>query len=324
MDRRQFISAGALLMGWSAAPLPHALAQTPASRKFIVPGSAGTGADAIARYVARSLEKTVGTPVVVDNKPGAGGVIGTEAAAKALPDGNTILVTSANHYALPWIYEKLPYRTLEDFAPIAGFGSSTLLMVVAPDSPYSTVQDVIKAARGGRADLSYSSAGNGTLSHICGALLSSMAGINLRHVPYKSASQGLLDVSTGIVTVGFLGVAGAMPLVHGGKLKIIAVTGKNRSIHLPKIPTVAESGFEGYDIESPFMALAPKGTPASLIAEMEKGCLAATHEVSYPDFCKAQGFETKYRETTAELAASMPKELQKWRKLISLAQAKST
>lgn len=325
MDRRQFIGTGAFLAAWGGtSPLTSALAQAPAARKFIVPGSAGTGTDAIARHMARSLEKSLAAPIAVDNKPGAGGVIGTDAAAKTLPDGNTVLITSANHYALPWIYDKVPYRTLEDFVPIAGFGSSTLLMVVAPNSPYGTVQDVVKDARSGNADLSYSSAGNGTLSHICGALLNAMAGISLKHVAYKSASQGLLDVSTGVVTVGFLGVAGAMPLVNGGKLKVIAVTGKNRSVHLPHIPAVGESGFDGYDIASPFMALAPKGSPASLLARMEQGFIAATHEPAYQDFCKAQGFETQYRETAAELAATMPKEIAKWKNLIAMTQAKST
>lgn len=324
MDRRQFISTSAFLAGLGgAAPLTGAQAQAPAIRKFIVPGSAGTGTDAIARHMARSLEKSLAILIAVDNKPGAGGVIGTDAAAKALPDGNTVLITSANHYALPWIYDKVPYRTLEDFVPIAGFGSSTLLMVVAPNSPYRTVQDVVRDARGGNADLSYSSAGNGTLSHICGALLNAMAGIRLRHVAYKSASQGLLDVSTGVVTVGFLGVAGAMPLVSGGRLKVIAVTGKNRSIHLPHIPAIGEAGFDGYDIESPFMALAPKGVPSSMLAKMEQGFLAATREPAYQDFCKAQGFETQYRETTAQLAATMPQELLKWKNLIAMTQASS-
>lgn len=324
MDRRQFMRASALLTGLgAAAPITSVLAQSPTARKFVVPGSAGTGTDAMARYMARMLEKSLATPIAVDNKPGAGGVIGTDAAAKALPDGNTVLITSANHYALPWIYEKIPYKALEDFIPIAGFGSSTLLMVAASDSPYSTVQDVVKAARGGNTGLSYSSAGNGTLSHICGALFNSMAGTSLKHIAYKSASQGLLDVSTGVVTIGFLGVAGAMPLVNGGKLKIIAVTGKNRSIHLPHIPAIGEAGLTGYDIESPFLALAPKGTPASLLTKMGQGFIAATHEPAYQEFCKAQGLETQYRETAAELAATMPKELAKWQNLISMTQAKS-
>ncbi|MFT3721705.1 tripartite tricarboxylate transporter substrate binding protein [Pseudorhodoferax sp.] len=324
MNRRQFIGASTILTGLGSASIPYAHAQAPNARKFVVPGSAGTGGDTMARYMARSLEKSLEIPIVVDNKPGAGGIIGTDFVAKSLPDGNTFLVTTANHYALPWIYEKMPYKAQEDFVPVAGFGSSTLLMVVSPDSPYFTVQDIIKDARNGNTSLSYSSAGSGTLSHIAGALLNTMADLKMRHVPYKSASQGLLDVSTGVVTIGFLGVAGALPLVHGGKLKIIAVTGKNRSIHFPRIPAIREAGFDGYDIESPFFAWVPKGTPSSIIEKMEKGFIAATHEPSYQDFCKSQGFETEYRETAAQLAASAPKDFLKWKNLISIAEARST
>lgn len=324
MDRRQFIGASTLCMGLGGSRIAHAQTQAAsAAKKFIVPGSAGTGGDAVARFMARSLEKRLGTPIIVDNKPGAGGIIGTEAAAKALPDGNSFLLTTANHYVLPWVYDSVPYKAQEDFIPIAGFGSSAMVLVVGPNSPYATVQDLVKAARSGNADLSYSSAGNGTLSHICGALLNSMAGIDMRHVPYKAATQGLLDVSTGVVSVGFLGVVGALPLVTAGKLKILAVAGKNRSIHLPQIPTLQESGFEGYDIDSPFLALAPKGTPSRIIGIMEQGFMAATQEPAYADFFKSQGLETGYRENAEQLAVSMPKEFQKWKKLITTAQAKS-
>lgn len=323
MKRRQFICTGPVLASLGF----NALAQAPATsqaRKFIVPGSPGTGTDAIARYMSRAIEQRLQTSVVVDNKPGAGGIIGTDFAAKAPPDGNTILITSANHYALPWIYDNVPYKAAEDFLPIAGFGSSTLLMVVAPNSPYATARDIIKDSKGGNSNISYSSAGNGTLSHICGALLNTMAGIHLMHVPYKSASQGLIDVSAGIVSVGFLGVAGAMPLVQAGKLKAIAVTGKSRSAHFPKVPTLNESGLDGYDIDSPFMALAPKGTSGALIARLSQEFLAATHDPAYQTFCASQGLETTLRQTTAELAAAQPKEFQKWKELAAIALAKRT
>ncbi|MFT3814915.1 MAG: tripartite tricarboxylate transporter substrate binding protein [Acidovorax sp.] len=324
MDRRRFISASTLLVGLGGAGAARAQAPSSLAKKFIVPGSAGTGGDAVARFMARALEKQLGTPIIVDNKPGAGGIIGTDAAAKAAPDGSNFLLTTANHYVLPWVYDNVPYKAQEDFVPIAGFGSSAMVLVVSPSSPYATVQDLLKAARGGNADLSYSSAGNGTLSHICGALFNSTAGIHMRHVPYKAATQGLLDVSTGVVSVGFLGVVGALPLVSAGKLKILAVAGRNRSIHLPQVPTLQECGLKGYDIDSPFLALAPRGTPARVIETMEQGFMAASQDAAFADFCKSQGLENGYRENAAQLAVTMPREFQRWKKLIETAQAKST
>ncbi|HZV58265.1 MAG TPA: tripartite tricarboxylate transporter substrate-binding protein, partial [Sphingobium sp.] len=238
--RRTLLKAPLLLLAGAASASPRA-APAPSVIRFIVPGSVGTGADVTGRYMAREVETSRRTPVVVENKPGAGGVIGTDFVAKAPPDGSTILIISANHYVLPWIYKNLPFDAQNDFAPVASFGSSTLAVVVAPDSPYRSIQDVVAQAKRHGDALSYSSAGNGTLSHISGALLNAMAGTRIKHLPYKNASQGLIDVSSGAVTLGFLGMAGALPLIKSGRLKAIAVTSAARSVYLPEVPAVAES-----------------------------------------------------------------------------------
>jgi tripartite-type tricarboxylate transporter receptor subunit TctC len=316
--RRTLLKAPLLLL--AGAAIQSRANPAPSSIRFIVPGSVGTGADLMGRYMAREVESALKTPVVVENKSGAGGVIGTDFVAKAAPDGATILITSANHYVLPWIYKNLPFDPQNDFAPVASFGSSTLAVVVAPDSPYKSIEDVLAQAKAHEDTLSYSSAGSGTLSHISGALLNAMAGTRMQHLPYKNASQGLIDVSSGAVTLGFLGMAPAMPLIKAGRVKAIAVTSAVRSIYLPEAPAVAESGLAGFDISSPFIALAPRATPPAALRALSDGMAQGADSPAFKSFCAAQGLEPVVRNFAA-FSSSMPQEFERWGKLVQLAQA---
>jgi len=303
--------------------LGPAFAQSPTTMKLVVPSAVSTGTDTVARFLARALEKAFNTAVVVENYPGGGGVIGTTLASKAPPDGNTVLVFNSNFYLAPWVNDNVHYDPLKDFAPVASFCSSVQVLVTAPDSPYSSLKDVISAARKEGSDLSYASAGNGSVSHLAGALLNTMTGAKLRHIPYKSTSQGLTDVSAGTVTLGFLGVTGALALIKAGRLKVIATSGPRRSIYLPEVPTMAESGAPGYDITVPVLVFVPAGTPAPTIQRLAKAMTDAAASQAFKDFIVTQGLEPEIL-STAELAASNRQSAEKWKKLAELSRAKAT
>jgi tripartite-type tricarboxylate transporter receptor subunit TctC len=325
MNRRELLyrglqatgAAGVASVSWPAIAQPQPI-------KVIVPAAPGTGTDVISRFMTKAMEAGLGTSLVVDNKPGAGGVIGTELAVRAPADGSTILINSSNHFVLPWVYEKLSFDAKRDFEPIAAFGQSTLMMVVSANSPFNTVSDILAAARKPGAEMSYSSAGNGTLSHICGAQLASMGDVPLRHVPYKAGAQGLVDVSAGLVNIGFQGIAVALPLIAAGRLKPIAVTGLKRSSHSPEIPTVAESGLPKYDIDSIFLALAPRGTPSNVIEKYSKLIKSVCATAEFEKFCMAQGLEATAGYSAAELAAVMPAQFARWQMLAKTTQAKTS
>jgi len=195
--------------------------------------------------------------------------------------------------------------------------------VVATQSPYATLKDIIVAGKNDSSSLSFSSAGNGTISHMCGALLNFIAGTKLKHVAYKSSPQGLLDVASGVVTMGFLGVNGALPLIRAGRLKVVAVTGSRRSAYLPEVPTMIEAGAPSFDVTSPLFSLVPAGTPEPVIRRLAKGFTDAAASPEFKEFCVAQALETEIL-STSEFAAVMPRDAEKWKKLVALTQAKGT
>lgn len=315
--RRTVLKSLPLLLSGAASLSRASTSSAPIT--FVAPGSAGTASDQIARFMAREVGANMSRSIVVENKPGAGNVIGTEYVARSTPDGKTVLITSANHYATPWVHH-LNFDIEHAFTPIWGFGNSTLVVLVGPKSPYTNMKEVIAAAKANPNALSFMSAGSGTLSHICGELVNSMAHIDIRHVPYKSSSQGLLDVSSGVVSLSYQGIAGPLPLIKSGRLKAIAVTGATRSIYLPDVPTVAESALPGYDITAPLFALAPTGTPASALNPLSKAFEAAAASEAFKKFCATQGLEPTFQSRT-ELVQAMPDEFDRWHKLVKLAGA---
>lgn len=215
ISRRAILTLpAAVALPWSA----HATDYPVRPIKFIVPVGPGSGTDLLGRYIARELGQAWKVPTVVENKTGGGGVIGTDAVAKAPGDGYTLLMTYASHYSNPWVIDKMPYDTIKDISPLATLASSVLIAIVAPDSPFKSMGDVYEEARRRPGKLSYGSAGVGTTGHVCGALMNSMANINVNHVPYKQTSQVALDAAAGVVTLSFSGVPTALPLIKSGRL----------------------------------------------------------------------------------------------------------
>lgn len=217
--------------------------------RFVVPSSAGSGPDLIARIFAHRLSAVLGQQIVVDNRAGANSIIGTEIVARATPDGYTLLITSGSHTINPHVYRKLPYDTLRDLTPISEIvKSSGLVLVVHPTFPHRTVQQVIDAARAAPAKFSYASAGVGNLQHLAGEMFCLMANVRITHVPYKGGGPAINDVLANQIAMNFASSPAAVPFVKADRLRGVAFTGLKRSDQIPDVPTLDESGLKDYEI----------------------------------------------------------------------------
>lgn len=318
ISRRLFSTAAAgtvlPLMAWASI-----YPQQPV--RAVVINAPGTGTDTTARFIAGQMSRKWNTPVIVENKAGAGGTIGTDFVAKAPPDGSNVLFTTGAHYSFPALYDKLPFDSAGDFTPVATIAQSAIVLIVPHDSPFHTVQDLIAAAKTNPGSVSFATPGAGTSSHLAAALLSSMARISLQHVPYKSATQAVLDVASGQAALGFNGVTTALPMLRGGKVRAIAVTSLKRSQLLPDVPTLHESGVKGYDFVTPILALVRTGTPDQVVNAIGEAVTAAAATPEFKALCEAQGLDVAI-VGPAEMRIAMPKEFTKWKRLADLAGAK--
>ena len=258
---------------WLVALLPaSALAQDIAAYpekpvRVIVPFPPGGAADTFARLAGQKLGEAWNNKqqVLVENRPGAGGIIGTEATVKAAADGYTFLMVTIGHAVNPFMYSKLPYDTRADLVPIAVVANVPSLVVVAPTFPGKTLKDLLAVAKAKPNDIQYASSGNGTTSHVSAALMESMTGIEMLQVPYKGAAPALLDVIGGRVPMTIDIITSSIQQVKNGKLRALAITSAKRSPQLPEVPTVAEAGIPGYEFVAWYMLLAPAKTPPSIV-----------------------------------------------------------
>ena len=274
----------ALLLGLvSSCALPLAQAQSYPSRpiKVIVPFSPGGAVDGPMRVIAQELSKRLGQQVVVDNRPGAGSTIGTELAAKAPADGYTLLLASQTNAISATLYPKLSFDPIEDFTPISLIGREPGVLVVHPALPVWTFEEFVAYVKARPGQLDYASSGNGSGQHLFMAMLASMAGLKLVHVPYKGSGQATTDLLGGQILVSIPGTAGMVGHIKAGKLRPLAVTGNKRSPQLPDVPTVAESGLPGYEAYVWMGLLAPRGTPQAIVDRLhaELRQVLATDEV---------------------------------------------
>jgi len=237
--------------------------------KLIVPFPAGGGTDLIAREVANKVAVSNGWSIVIDNKPGSGGNLGVDAAAKSAPDGYTLVLGQTSNLAInPTLYPKLPYNPEKDLTPVVTVASAPLALVVAADSPYKTVADVVAAAKAKPGTLNYASSGSGTVAHLATELLQKTAGVKFTHVPYKGAAQGSTDLIGGQIQMYMSSVPTLIGYVKNGKMRILALTSATRTADLPAVPTVAESGFKGFEAVTWFGIAGPAGLPKDVVAKL--------------------------------------------------------
>jgi tripartite-type tricarboxylate transporter receptor subunit TctC len=274
--------------------------------KMVVPFGPGTTTDIIGRVIAESLGKSLGQTVVVENRAGAGGNIGSDLVAKATPDGYTILMGTVGTHAInPGLYRKMPYDALKDFAPIAFAGSTPTLLVVAANSPFRTLKD-LQAQAGKPGGVSFASAGNGTSGHLAGELLKARLGGEMVHVPYKEGGLAMSDVMGGQVQFMFYHPAAVMPHIRAGKLRALGVSSSRRTAAAPEVPTITEQGYGEFDLVPWFMLYAPAATAAPVLA-------IANPETSAK--LAAQGLELRSLKPD-ELAAFGRTEMVKWSELV--------
>ncbi len=236
--------------------------------RVIVPFAAGGGADLVARAVSAKLQERLGRQFVIDNRPGGAGNIGTDAAAKAAPDGYTLLVTGPSHVNNAHLFRSLPFDPIRGFAPVSLLTSAPYVLVADPALPLRSLADLIAAAKARPGALSYGSAGNGTAGHLAMEMIKSQAGIDLVHVPYRGSPAVLTDIMGGRIAVAFDNVLSSAPGIAAGQLRGLAVSGARRAPALPDLPTIAESGLPGFDVTVWQGALFPAGTDPAIVARL--------------------------------------------------------
>jgi tripartite-type tricarboxylate transporter receptor subunit TctC len=236
--------------------------------KIVVPFGPGGFTDVVARILGVKLSESLGQPVVIENKPGAGSMIGTDQVAKAAPDGHTLLIVSSTHVISPWIYKNVPYDPIKGFTPVTKLVDSPYVLLTNPKVPVKNVQEFIAMAKANPDKVHYASSGNGSAQHLIGGLFASMTKTQLKHVPYRSSNLASTDLVAGVVESSFAGVPNALSQVPNGRLNALAVTSAKRIPQLPNVPTMQEAGVPGYDATIWLAMLAPAGTPATIVGRL--------------------------------------------------------
>ncbi|WP_342129230.1 tripartite tricarboxylate transporter substrate binding protein [Hydrogenophaga sp. OTU3427] len=312
LNRRALVA----LVAFAASAAAHAQAYPNRPIRVVVPFPAGGGTDIIAREVTQKVTSTTGWTFVVDNKPGAGGNLGVEAAAKSPADGYTIVLGQTSNLAInPTLYAKMPYDSVKDLAPIMVVANAPLVMVTGANSAHKTLADVVKAAKAKPGALNFASPGNGTVAHLTSELFQGAASVKMQHVPYKGAAQALTDVVSGNVELYMSSVPTLIGQIKQGKLRALAVTSAQRVDDLPQVPTINESGFKGFDAVTWFGFLAPAGTPKEVVAKLNAEFNAALKQ---PDLLKKLGEQgaDPVGGTPEQFAALIKDDIVRWGKVV--------
>lgn len=315
----------ALALTFAFGPIGQVQAQTFPTRpiRLLVPLAAGSTADIVSRIVGTELAKVLGQPVVVDNKPGAGGTIAMLELARATPDGYTIAFASQGTLVFNQaLYQRPGYDSLKDFAPIVLIGGVSNVMVVPPNSSANTALDVIAAAKAKPGNLSFSSGGSGTSHHLSGVLFSQMTGTELLHVPYKGAPQGIVAVMSGEVNMGFFNMPTVINQIKSGKLKALAVTSLERSNLIPQVPTLDASGVKGYEVNTWFGFIAPATTPPDVVNRLHAQIGKILSQAAIKENLAAQGFDLAPLQPPSAFTTLIRDDLAKWPSIIKATGAK--
>ncbi len=280
--------------------------------RIVVPFPPGGTSDILTRLLTEKLTPALGQQIVIDNRPGAGGVIATNIVAKSNPDGYSLYMTFVSHAINPYIYAKLPYDTVRDFVPICLFAVSPNVVVITPSLPANSIKELIALAR--QQQINYASAGFGTNSHLSAEMINAAAGIKMTHIPYKGAPQANADVATGAVQVHIPSMPVAMPLIRAGRLKAIAVTSPKRSPALPNVPTVGET-LPGYESDAWYGITAPRATPTAIVSRISAEVEKALQKADLIESFSNQGAQPTY-ENAQQFGAFIKAELARWGKAV--------
>jgi len=290
--------------------------------RLVVPFPAGGTTDILAREVGQRLSQSFGQSVVVDNRPGAAGNIGSELVARSAPDGYTLLMATVGTHAInPSLYAKMPYDHVKDFAPVILVASVPNVLEVTPSLPVYTVADLIKLAREKPGQINFASSGSGTSIHLSGELFKAMAGVDMTHVPYKGSAPAIADLIGGQVQVMFDNLPSSLPQIKAGKLRAIAVTSAQRAPALPEVPTIAESGLPGFEASSWFGLVAPAGTPPAIIARINAEVNQWLQSPEAKEKLLAQGAAAA-GGSPEQFAAYISAETEKWARVVKASGAK--
>jgi tripartite-type tricarboxylate transporter receptor subunit TctC len=290
--------------------------------RLIVPFPPGGGTDILSRLIANKLTETVGWQIVIDNRGGAGGNIGLQAAAQAAPDGYTMVMGQTSNLAInPSLYSKLPYDPVRDFIPVSLVSASPVALVVSQKSPYKTLGDFVAAAKAKPGQLTFGSPGSGTVAHLTGELFQRTAGIKFVHIPYKGAAQALPDLLGGRIDIYSGSLETAMPHMKAGTIRALAITSQQRASAAPDVPTVSESGYKGFEATTWFGILVAKGTPEAIVNRLTA---EITKVLQLPDVKQRMGATGGLPVKTGpkEFAALLKSDIQRWSRIVKESGAK--
>jgi tripartite-type tricarboxylate transporter receptor subunit TctC len=290
--------------------------------RFILPFPPGGGTDILGRLIAERLSANLGQPVVTENRGGAGGNVGAEAAAKSASDGYTIVLVAPSLAISPTLYSKLNYDPVKDFAPISLVATVPNVMITQASLPVQTLQDFIAFARSKPGALNFGSGGAGTSNHLAGELFNIVTGVKLVHVPYKGVNLAMQDVLAGNVHLVFIGIPAAAPHIKAGRLRALAIVAPQRSSALPEVPTVAEAGLRDFEVTTWYGVLAPAGTPRPVVTRLNSELVKIMNSPELKERLAATGTEP-LTSTPEEFAAYIKREIAKWGEVIHKAGVKA-
>jgi tripartite-type tricarboxylate transporter receptor subunit TctC len=305
-------AASALAQGYPAKPI-----------RFVVPFPPGGPLDIMARAIGVKLQEAWGQPVVVDNKPGAGGGIGADSVAKSPGDGYTLLMGAVSTHAInPTLYANIPYDPVKDFIPVTLVAQVPNILVVTPSLPVKTVKELIEYAKAKPGALSFASGSTGSTGHLAGELFKTMAGVDMVHIPYKGAAPAMFDLLAGQTQLMFDNIANALPQVKAGKLRALAVTTVKRASAMPELPTIDEAGLRGFDLTTWFGVFVPAKTPRELVDKLNGEIVKALTSKEGRERLAAMGTEPSAIATPAEFAAFVQREEAKYAKVVKASGAR--
>ncbi|HEX4798421.1 MAG TPA: tripartite tricarboxylate transporter substrate binding protein [Burkholderiales bacterium] len=314
-------AAGFVLAAWSAsAQAPDAWPSKPI--RFILPFPPGGGTDILGRLIAERLTASLGQPVVTENRGGAGGNVGAEAAAKSAPDGYTIVLVAPTLAISPSLYSKLNYDPVKDFAPVSLVATVPNVMITHPSVPAGTLAEFIRYAKTRPGEMNFGSGGAGTSNHLAGELFNIVAGVKLVHVPYKGVNLAMNDVLSGQIHLVVIGVPAAAPHIKAGKLRALALVAPQRTAALPEVPTVSEAGLPNFEVTTWYGVLAPAGTQKSTIARLNAELVKIMHAPEMRDRLAAMATDP-VTSTPEEFADYIKREIAKWGEVVRQAGLKA-